>query len=415
MDVLKKLRIERFKSIYEQEIEFGSVNLLVGPNGSGKSNLLEALGVLSAALSSGLESTTLDIKGVRLSLPHIFKSAFKNHELPKTFRLEAHFEHGRYDCSIRSGINSQFLEFATEALYDGDAQVFGRSGHGTRLHSVAKDVPNFDKSLVPSTRSVWSVIEPLVRISAELRAELDEFSKFAIYAPQTAVMRGLAIDQRVVEPLGLTGSGLATALATTERRDPIKFRNLMKIVWEPGWADMIRPGAFDPQVVPSQVRSEGTVLYIRDKFMKGGRNLLSAFDASEGTLYLIFVATFLAHNLTPQVFSLDNIDGTLNPKLVRRVSRHLIDAIISAEASDKKQAFMTSHHPSSLDSFDIFDSHQCIFVCSRSSENSANGGGQTTFRKLLPPKDMTKEDWTLKHGARNLSELMLNDRIPGAL
>ena len=156
--VLTKLKIERFKSIYEQEVSFGKVNLLIGPNGSGKSNMLEALGVLAAALSSGLDPTVLDLKGVRLSLPHLFKSAFKNHELPKSFRLEAHFEHGRYDCNIRSSVNSPFLEFSAEALYDGNAQVFGRSGHGTKLHSVAKDLPGFSKGLVPSTRSVWSVI-----------------------------------------------------------------------------------------------------------------------------------------------------------------------------------------------------------------------------------------------------------------
>lgn len=412
--MLKKLRIERFKSIYEQEVEFGRVNLLVGPNGSGKSNLLEALGVLSAALSSGLEQTTLDLKGVRLSLPHIFKSAFKNHDLPKTFRLEAHFENGRYDCSIRSGLYSQFLEFASEALYDGEKQVFGRSGHGTRLHSVARDVPSFNKDLVPSTRSVWSVIEPLVRISPELRRELDEFSKFAIYAPQTAVMRGLAIDQRVVEPLGLTGSGLATAFSSLDRQNQERFHALMQIIWEPGWANMVRTGVFNEQVVPTQVRSEGQVLYIRDKYMKGGRDMLSAFDASEGTLYLIFVATLLAHHLTPPVFALDNVDGTLNPKLVRRLSKHVIDAVCDATKSDKQQAFMTSHHPSSLDSFDIFDERQCIFVCRR--ENLSDGAiGRTAVKKLAPPAGWSRDDWVIKHSGRNLSELMLNDRIPGAL
>ena len=413
--MLKKLRIERFKSIYEQEIEFGRVNLLVGPNGSGKSNLLEALGILAAALSSGLEQTTLDLKGVRLSLPHIFKSAFKNHDLPKTFRLEAHFENGRYDCSIRSGVGSPFLEFFSEALYDGEIQVFGRSGHGTRLHSVAKDVPSFNKNLVPSTRSVWSVIEPLVKISPALRTELEQFSKFAIYAPQTAVMRGLAIDQRVVEPLGLTGSGLASAFATIQRQTPEHFHNLMQIIWEPGWADLVQIGAFNDQVVPTQVRTEGQVLYIRDRFMKSSRNMLSAFDASEGTLYLIFVATLLAHHLAPPIFALDNIDGTLNPKLVRKLSKHVIDAVCSPKSSDKQQSFMTSHHPSSLDSFDIFDKDQSIFICSRDIDPATNGGGHTVIRRLNPPPNITREQWIVRHAGRNLSELMLNDRIPGAL
>ncbi|WGD31877.1 AAA family ATPase [Ancylobacter sp. WKF20] len=411
--MLKKLRIERFKSIYEQEIDFGKVNLLVGPNGSGKSNLLEALGILAAALSSGIDQTTLDLKGVRLSLPHLFKSAFKNHDLPKTFRLEAEFENGRYNCSIRSGLGSPFLEFASEALYDGEHQVFGRSAHGVRLHSVANDVPSFNKELVPSTRSVWSVIDPLVKISSELRRELDEFARFAIYAPQTAVMRGLAIDQRVVEPLGLTGSGLASALATVKRQSEEHFYKLMEIIWEPGWADKVLTGPFNAEVVPTQVRSEGLVLYIRDRFMKNNRNMLSAYDASEGTLYLIFVATLLAHHLTPPIFALDNIDGTLNPKLVRKLSRHVLDAVCAPDRSEKSQAFMTSHHPSSLDSFDIFDENHCIFVCSR--DRAGPVSGRTNIRKLRPPANTTRDDWILKHGGRNLSELMLNDRIPGVL
>jgi predicted ATPase len=409
--MLRRLRITRFKSIYEQDIHFGKANLFIGANGSGKSNVLEALGILSAALSSGLDPVILDLKGVRLSLPHIFKSAFKNFELPKTFRLEAYFDHGRYEASIRAGLNSP-LEFATEALYDGTKQVFGRSAHGTKLHSVSQDVPGFTRDLVPSSRSVWSVIEPLVRVSDGLRMELDEFAKYAIYAPQTAVMRGLAVDQRVVEPLGLTGSGLASALSTIQRESPENLNRIIQIIWEPGWADQVMTGGFNPDMVPHHVRSEGTLLYIRDKYMKSGRNMLSAFDASEGTLYLIFVATLLAHQNTPSVFALDNVDGTLNPKLVRKLTKHLVD-VVTGPDSGPRQTFMTSHHPSSLDSFDIFDSQHRIFVTKR--DTSEGAVGQSTFDPLEPPKGMDKERWVLAHKGKNLSELLLEERIPGAL
>ena len=87
--VLKSITIKRFRSIHEQTIAFGHANLFIGSNGAGKSNVLEALGVLGAALSNGIDPVTLDNKGVRLSLPSLFKSAFKNHDLPKTFRIEA--------------------------------------------------------------------------------------------------------------------------------------------------------------------------------------------------------------------------------------------------------------------------------------------------------------------------------------
>lgn len=414
--MLKRLTISRFKSIYEETLEFGKVNLFIGPNGSGKSNILEAIGILASILSRGLEPSELDLKGIRISLPHIFKSAFKGHELPKTFRIEAHFENGRYECSIRASASSSYLEFFTEALYDGEEQVFGRSMHGIRFHGKAARLPKLEKSAVPSSRSVWSIISPLVDISEKLRTELNEFSRFAIYSPQTAIMRGLAVDNRVVEPLGLTGSGLASAFhqAISQERNK-DLHSILKIIWEPGWADNIMIGQFDPNVVPSHVKSEGILLYIRDKYMKTGRNTLSAFDSSEGTLYLIFVATLLAHRETPSVFSLDNVDGTLNPTLVRKLTDHLVRVCTQTGlGSQPRQVFMTSHHPSSLDSFDIFDPDQCIFICNRNKEQTGVIGA-TFFRGLKPPSNETRETWAVKHGSKNISELLLANRIKDAL
>jgi len=411
--VLRKLRIQRFKSIYEQDVEFGKINLFVGANGAGKSNVLEALGVLAAALSNGLDPSVLDMKGVRLSLPHLFKSAFKNQHLPRTFRLEAEFDHGRYDCSITAGPQRSFLEFSSEALYDGDHQVFGRSPHGVKLHSAATLVPNFNKDAISKARSIWSIIEPFGLVSSALQRELEEFARYAIFAPQTAIMRGLAVDQRVVEPLGLTGSGLAKALDEVIREVPKPVHEgILRVVWEPGWADRIHIGFFDNNIVPGHVLSEGLVMYIRDRFMREGRNMLSAFDASEGTLYLIFVATLLAHLRTPNIFALDNVDGTLNPRLVRLLSKHLVE-VVTSEEGPQRQAFMTSHHPSSLDSFDIFDNDQSIFIVSRESEQKRRG--QSSYTRLLPPPNVTRDQWIERHRGKNLSELLLSNRIEGAL
>lgn len=413
--LLKSISIERFRSVYDQTVDFGKVNLFVGPNGSGKSNALEALGVLSAALSQGIDPVSLDLKGVRLSLPSLFKSAFKNHSLPKTFRLKGIFENGRYECSIRAGKSSTFLEFFSEALYDGDRQVFGRSMHGTKLHSVAGDMPTFNKDLVGSSRSVWSVISPLVRISESLRQELDELSKFAIYSPQTAIMRGLAIDTRAVEPLGLTGSGLASALNHMQTSMPrAEVDRILEIIWKPGWANQVSTGPFNPQIVPSHISSGGTLLYLRDQFMHSDRNMLSAFDASEGTLYLIFVATLMGHPETPNVFALDNVDGTLNPKLVRQLTEYISSMSADQKFGSGRQVFMTSHHPSALDSFDIFSEDHRIFVCSR-SRGSDLANGSTKFAPILPPNGMSKEKWNLHHGGQNLSEMFLEGRIPNAL
>lgn len=421
--MLKTLIIRRFKSVYEARLSFGRSNLFIGANGAGKSNALEALGVLSAALSRGLDPSVLDSRGVRLSLPHIFKSSFKYTDVAPHFRLEAEFEKGRYECSIRSGIRRSFLEFHSEALYDGDVKVFGRGPNGLSLNRALVDAAAQDIHKIEASRSVWDIISPFSRISEALRSDLDEFRQYAIYSPQTAVMRGLAIDSRVIEPLGLTGSGLASAfndaLNWQKRLSPggrKAFQEILNIIWAPGWADQIKIQGFNPLIVPSQVKGEGLLLYIRDKFMKTNRNYLSAFDASEGTLYLVFVAALLLHPETPRTFALDNVDGTLNADLVRRLTDTLVKAsMASSVMPDRKvyQTFVTSHHPSSLDSFDIFSEDQKIFVTRRKSSGTATGS--TYFEPLQPPPDLTKSAWIERQGGRNLSELLLEDMIPGAL
>ncbi|MDE0648351.1 MAG: AAA family ATPase [Cyanobacteria bacterium MAG IRC4_bin_6] len=54
-DVIERFSVKTFKSLEEVTVELGQVNVFVGANGIGKSNLLEALGVLSAAANGKQE------------------------------------------------------------------------------------------------------------------------------------------------------------------------------------------------------------------------------------------------------------------------------------------------------------------------------------------------------------------------
>ena len=70
--MLSKISIQGFKSIHDiQDLELGLVNVFIGANGSGKTNLLEAVGMLSAAASGRVDSESLSRRGVRLSVPHL--------------------------------------------------------------------------------------------------------------------------------------------------------------------------------------------------------------------------------------------------------------------------------------------------------------------------------------------------------
>ena len=89
MSNLKKISIKGFKSILDQEITLGRLNIFIGTNGAGKSNLLEAIAMLSASIEGGIDYERLSRRGSRLSSPQIFRSAFKNKKRRNTFSIEA--------------------------------------------------------------------------------------------------------------------------------------------------------------------------------------------------------------------------------------------------------------------------------------------------------------------------------------
>ena len=63
--VLETLTVRTFKSLEDVTVDLGLVNVFIGANGSGKSNLLEALGVLSAASDGKVDDQSLLARGVR--------------------------------------------------------------------------------------------------------------------------------------------------------------------------------------------------------------------------------------------------------------------------------------------------------------------------------------------------------------
>ena len=65
-----------FKSLRDVSVDLGVVNVLVGANGSGKSNLLEALGIVSAAISGQVDDESIRRRGVRLGVPPLYKSSY---------------------------------------------------------------------------------------------------------------------------------------------------------------------------------------------------------------------------------------------------------------------------------------------------------------------------------------------------
>src|SRR5690606_31857299 len=73
---ITKAVIKNFKSIIDNQIELGRVNVFIGENGCGKSNILEAFALASANASKDLNFDGLYSKGVRIARPDLMVNSF---------------------------------------------------------------------------------------------------------------------------------------------------------------------------------------------------------------------------------------------------------------------------------------------------------------------------------------------------
>jgi len=422
--MLEELTISRFKSVRDQRLQFGRVNLFIGGNGTGKSNLLEAIGLASACLGRGLGDSDISQKGLRLTPSELMKSSFKNETLPKTLELDASFSHGiLYKTVLRSSVRDPLLSIFSESCTVRNKKIFGRSNRG----ASATGVSHADR--LDQNRGIWDQIKATYDIPADVTNEFAEFARYVIYTPQTDFLRGRQAGRVDTPPIGLHGEGLPEAVSTflDVWREHLLLANkgnggpqwdilksCVDLVWLPGWASSFNVHYAQPQFTSRDLADRlSESVYFADKFMHASRNRLSVYDSSEGTLFLLFAAIILGHPRSPKTFALDNVDNALNPRLTRHLVEQVIRvADVSAENAMElgaKQVFLTSHNPTALDAFDLFNNNHRVFVVQR------NEKGHTVVERLRPPEDMTREKWEIVKGGRNLSQLWLDGDIPGAL
>ncbi len=390
-EIIKEVEIKGFKSIKEQTLDLGQLNILIGTNGAGKSNFLEALAMLSSSAEGGIDYKKLSSKGARLSSPEIFRSSFRNINRKKHFELALKIKNYSYNFKLHT--NKKSLSYFSEKLSENNKKIAGRSGAGATL---------FNKT-IPKLAQNKSILSILQNYEGEHSDLLNKLAKFSIFSPSTPILRGVASDNIFDGPLGLYGGGLATALSdilkNKNREELQRFFHLLEWFQSIGITDQI-----NTEIAPEKSILGNILVTYKDKFMKTNFNDLYAYDVSEGALYILFVLVLLIHDESPDIFAIDNIDSTLNPGLVRELMNQIIDIL---EEHPEKQIFLTTHNPTTLDSIDLFNPKHRLFVVSR------NDIGETQFTRIEPPKNMTKEKWEQTHFGLKLSEIWLSGAIGG--
>lgn len=404
--LLRKLTISGFKSIRSQSIDLGRVTILIGQNGAGKSNVLEAIGMLSAASSGNVTYETLNSRGLRLSTPSVYKSALKGGgHRPKYFDLSAEQDNLKYHANLFTSIDKESPQwtFHSESVWKKQSQnnhkwlkIAGRSGNGFTIDGKSNDKANLKK-----TDSVIQALELLGSLPVDEQNSIDLLKNFAIYAPTTNVLRGVDTDNRIKTPLGLTGGGLVKSVSDVFHAGNSKeFNRFFQIL---SWYRAISITNPNTELKNPLFGGSDRVLSFTDQFMVQDFNKLYSYDVSEGALYVVFMLTLLLHNLTPKFFAIDNIDTALNPGLIRNLIKHVAEL---AEKKDK-QVILTTHNPAALDALDIFDKNYALYIVDRGVT------GATELTRIKPPDSMTREQWEKDTGGARLSELWLEGFLGG--
>lgn len=395
---LSQVRIQSFKSIVNQTIDLGQLNVFIGTNGAGKSNLLEAIGVLSCAVDGRVDYSKLADRGIRLSAPEVFKSSFKNLKRSNTFSLDATFGGLSYHANINANKDAEF-NFSAESVSNINRKLGGRSNAGVTISGL-------EKKLSPQ-QSVVAILEVLGNFSDDELIELKALKQYAIYSLSTPILRGVSQDGSNKEPLGLYGGSLASALAeiirearnTQDDHDIRRFFKLLEWFKSIGTTDKI-----SAELQSSHLHTGKRVVSFEDQYMGLKFNNLYAYDVSEGALYILFILVLLLHKKAPSLFALDNVDSALNPGMVREMMSHIIELL---KRMPDKQILMTTHNPTTLDAVDLFNPKHRLFVVQR------NRQGHTEINRIEPPPGFTRESWVEKYQGMRLSEIWLSGLIGG--
>jgi len=382
--MIRTINIRTFKTLESVTFELGLVNVFIAANGSGKSNLLEAIGVLSAAADGQVNDQALLSRGVRPGLPALYKTAFPGrHKMPPHLFFGAIGDDAKYEVSLHNPLDdpSPAWKYKTEIWESGGKKIVGRSPAQAEKTNPERGLAALKAVEVPHGPGIGL---------------LNALQGFVIYSPTTPVLRGVDPERQPRKPVGLSGGQLPQAVSELlrQRKKPGKNPELTQQICRDAlalidWAKAFGSSDSKTMSLSPAAAAGGRVVHFRDQFMRSGRNLLSGYDASEGALYVLFLAVIAGHDDSPQICAIDNADHGLNPRLARALMNRLCDWYIK---SDNRQLLLTTHNPLVLDGLPLQDDRIRLFTVSRTNT------GRTVIRRIEVTPEMLQraaEGWTL--------------------
>ncbi len=356
--MLRKVKIENYKSVVDQTLELGLINVVIGANGCGKSNLLEAIALAGLSCSGALLPELFDSRGIRLTDNRFMRSAFE--DVDEEF-ISVKVETSDGDESVyRIHYNTEQKPAQWEDVVEEETKTLLSSIQESGSQFKVKDLKAFleqmSKKMGDKHALNVSLYERDNHSLVLAKPKVNGLRNFTIYSLEETELRSL--DQMPSTKLGRTGKGLLPYLKELSKtEDGIKIlnevkENLMVIDW------------FEDLEMPESALSQDSTLKLKDRYVDETLDFFDQRSANEAFLYLLFYFTLFVSDETPSFFAIDNIESSLNPKLCKLVVSKL------AELAEKhhKQVILTTHSPFVLDGLDELSEKKRLLVVSRNSD-----------------------------------------------
>ncbi|MCP4109264.1 MAG: ATP-binding protein [Desulfobacteraceae bacterium] len=378
--MITKISLQGFKSIKNiEDLELGLINVFIGANGSGKSNILEAVGMLSAAAEGYVDAKHLLERGVRHSVPALYKTSLKGTYQPFIVLKAYGNQDGTetiYEVKLNNSVETpeDAWNYEHELFLLDNIKIIDRK-HISKISGpsgLKNFLLEFDKN---KNMGILGSFDGFKKITI--------LNNYKIFMPTTPVLRGLQPDIVPIEPVGLLGGRLAEAVEDILdlENEAIGSLDLDEVLDLLDWVDEFDITGPSRELLSPNVPSLRSVVRFKDYWMDKKRNQLSGYDASEGALYVLFMLVLALHPRTPKFFAVDNFDQAMNPRLVRALTRLFCKIII--ESDPPRQAMLTTHNPMVLDGLDLRDDRIRLFAVER---NHSTGGATRASRVILSDK-----------------------------
>ncbi|MFT3868898.1 MAG: AAA family ATPase [Nibricoccus sp.] len=287
MRTLEKLTIKGFKSIREQTLELGKLNVFIGGNGAGKSNLVQSFRFLREVVSKNLAGYVLQSGGAN-ALLHFGQKRTPRMEMQVTFG-EGAYGNG-YKLVLAPNADDTLFVKEEWTYYHDRSRFPGAVGTMIGSNTPEAKLPD-DKASVPSY----------------VRHDLKSYRVYHFHDTSSTAAVKLLCQVDDNRFLRADAGNLAAFLYFLKQQHPETLRNIEDTVRQ--IAPFFESFILDPlRNNPEKMRLEWKE--------KGSDAYFNGSALSDGTLRFICLATLLMQPDLPAVVLLDEPELGLHPAAI---------------------------------------------------------------------------------------------------